>query len=67
MSFSLIANLLMTAIYIGCGLFLLLGNNVFEFTNFQKIGLASILLIYGLFRGYIVIRRKKEIEKNDEE
>jgi len=64
MSFSLIANLLMTAIYIGCGLFLLLGNNVFEFTNFQKIGLA---LIYGLFRGYIVIRRKKEIEKNDEE
>lgn len=56
----------MSMIYLGCGAFLLVGNNIFNFTDLQKYGLGSALVAYGSFRLYLSIKKYKEI-KNDEE
>lgn len=56
----------MPVIYFGSGIFLLLGKNIFNFSEFQKIGLGIILVAYGLMRFYFAIKKMKE-EKNENE
>jgi hypothetical protein len=57
----------MAAIYIACGLFILIGKNIFNFADYQKIGLGSILIVYGFFRVYSNYKKMKESEKEDED
>lgn len=66
MSLSIVIKFIMSMIYLGCGAFLLVGNNIFNFTDLQKYGLGSALVAYGSFRLYLSIKKYKEI-KNDEE
>lgn len=56
---------IMSIIYLGSGIFLLVGNNIFNFSDFQKIGLSIILITYGLFRFYRSLKIMKE-EKGEE-
>ena len=62
MSFTGYINIGMAVIYIFCGMYLLFGRNIFEFTEFQRIGLSFILLTYGSFRVYDNIRKNKKSE-----
>lgn len=56
---------IMSIIYLGSGIFLLVGDNIFNFPDFQKIGLAIILISYGSFRLYRSLKKMKE-EKDEE-
>lgn len=67
MSFSVIARFVMSLVYLGCGIFLLAGNNIFYFSDFQKYGLAAILIAYGLFRFYSAWKKMKEESQEDDE
>lgn len=62
---SLVINLLMSIIYIGCGVFLLAGNNIFNLSELQKIGFGSVLILYGMFRLYSFIKKLRS--KNSED
>jgi hypothetical protein len=66
MSISIIARTVMALIYLMSGIFLLIGNNIFNFTDFQKYGLGVLLVAYGIYRLYISLKKIKEI-KNEEE
>lgn len=67
MPFSVIASFTMSLVYLGCGIFLLAGNNIFDFSNFQKYGLAAILIVYGLFRFYSAWKKMKEDSQEDDQ
>jgi|OpeIllAssembly_1097287.scaffolds.fasta_scaffold80237_2 hypothetical protein len=54
-----IANIVMAMIYLGSGCFLLLGENIFNFSELQKIGLGVLLILYGLFRLYGFMNKRK--------
>ena len=62
---SLVINLLMSIIYIGCGVFLLAGNNIFNLSELQKIGFGNVLILYGMFRLYSFIKKLRS--KNSED
>lgn len=62
---SLAINLLMSIIYIGCGVFLLAGDKFFNFSELQKIAFGNVLILYGMFRLYSFI--KKFRSKNSED
>lgn len=55
----------MSVVYLGAGVFLLAGNNIFDFSEFQRIGLGLILITYGCFRFYSALKKKRAGE-NDE-
>jgi len=59
----------MSILYIGLGIFFLVAKNIFNFSSFQQFGVGLILIIYGLFRFYIALKKKREsdLEKNEEE
>jgi cadmium resistance protein CadD (predicted permease) len=59
----------MSVVYIGLGIYLLTAKNIFSFSSFQQCGFGIILIIYGLFRFYLTLKKKKESEsdENDEE
>ncbi|HEX9250814.1 MAG TPA: hypothetical protein VF870_01160 [Ignavibacteriaceae bacterium] len=62
-----ISNIVMAIVYLGSGGFLVLGENIFNFSELQKIGLGVLLILYGLFRVYSFIKKLKErISKNEE-
>lgn len=62
-----ISNIVMAMIYLGSGVFLLLGESIFNFSEIQKIGLGVLLIFYGLFRVYSYIKKIKErIGENEE-
>jgi hypothetical protein len=65
MSISIIARTIMGVIYLGSGIFLLVGNNIFNFTDFQKYGLGVVLVIYGIYRLYISLKKIKEIQNEE--
>jgi hypothetical protein len=67
MFFSNIINLAMAIMYISCGIFLLVGENIFNFSDFQKSGLGYTLLAYGLFRLYSFFNKYKESKKDDKD
>jgi hypothetical protein len=54
-------------LYIGFGIFILAKGNILTFTEFQKYGLGSLLIIYGLFRFYRSIKKGRELASDDEE
>jgi hypothetical protein len=59
----------MSFLYIGLGIFFLAADNILNFSSFQQFGVGLILIIYGFFRFYIALKKKKEsdLEKNEEE
>jgi hypothetical protein len=66
MTFKEISNILMAIVYLGSGGFLLLGENIFNFSELQKIGLSVLLILYGSFRVYSFIKKLKErISENE--
>ena len=68
MSVSGVLRLFMSLIYLGCGIFLIAGENIFGFIDIQRYALAGLLILYGSFRMYIFIKKTKEAEEeNDEE
>ena len=72
-SSGIIFGIVMSLIYTGLGLFLLITDNVFNFSAFQKFGLGLILITYGFFRLYRILKQRKEnvrqlqIKEDDEE
>lgn len=57
----------MSIVYLGSGIFLLVGNNIFDFSDFQKFGFSGILIAYGLIRFYLTLKKIKEDKENDYE
>jgi hypothetical protein len=58
----------MSVIYVGLGIFFIVAENVFNFSNVQQIGFGVILISYGLFRFYVTLKKKRESElENDDE
>jgi hypothetical protein len=66
MSLSIVIKFLMSTIYLGCGVFLLVGNNIFNFTDLQKYGLGFALIAYGSFRLFLSIKKFKEMQNEEE-
>jgi len=56
----------MSFIYVGAGVLLLFSKNFFNFSNLQKFGMGFILILYGTFRFYQVLKKKKEHEENND-
>jgi hypothetical protein len=67
MSLTLIFSFIMSIVYLGAGVFLLLGKNIFQFTDFQRLGLVVIFISYGLFRFVNTVRKQKEITLDEKE
>jgi hypothetical protein len=67
MSLTLIFSFIMSIVYLGAGVFLLLGKNIFQFTDFQRLGLAVIFISYGLFRFVNSVKKQKEITLDEKE
>lgn len=61
-----ILGFLMPVIYIGCGIYLLVADDVFNFSSFQQSGLGIILTVYGVFRFYSSIKKIKRYNENEE-
>lgn len=57
----------MATIYLACGVYLLIGNNIFNFSDFQKTGLGSLLIAYGSFRMYTALKKRNEQNDTNEE
>ncbi len=67
MSLSVIARIVMSIVYLGSGYFLLVGNNIFDFSDIQKYGFSGILITYGMIRFYTALKKMKEENENDYE
>jgi hypothetical protein len=52
--------------YFGAGMFLILGKNIFNFSDFQRMGLGMILLAYGTFRTYSSVKKTRDKEEENE-
>jgi hypothetical protein len=50
----------MSFVYLGSGIYLLLGNNIFNLSDFQKNGLSILFISYGLFRFFHSLKEMKE-------
>jgi putative Mn2+ efflux pump MntP len=59
----------MSFLYIGLGIFFLVAEHILNFSSFQQFGVGIILIIYGLFRFYNALKKKREreLEQNEEE
>jgi hypothetical protein len=57
----------MSIVYIGVGMYILIWNNIFNFSNTQQIGFGSIIIVYGLFRFYTTLKKKREDELDEDE
>jgi len=56
-----LASLIMALIYVGGGVYLIFSSssfNLLPINNTQRYALAGILILYGIFRGYRVWRRR---------
>jgi len=54
----------MSVLYAGLGIYFIVAENVFNFSNFQRIGFGVILISYGSFRFYVTLKKKRERELN---
>jgi uncharacterized membrane protein len=52
----------MAVIYVGAGMYILIASNIFNFSNLQKFGFGTILVVYGLVRFYVALKKKRESE-----
>jgi len=58
----------MSFLYAGLGIYVLLADTILNFSSFQQLGVGLILIIYGLFRFYNALKKKRESEiQTDEE
>jgi hypothetical protein len=54
----------MAVIYAGLGIFFIVADDLFNFSNFQRIGFGVILISYGSFRFYVTLKKKRKRELN---
>jgi hypothetical protein len=59
-SIGVLFGFVMSFLYTGLGLFLLITDQILIFSDFQKFGLGLILILYGFFRLYRTLKQKKE-------
>ena len=60
-----LASLIMALIYVGGGVYLIFSSssfNLLPINNTQRYALAGILILYGIFRGYRVWRKRDNQE-----
>jgi hypothetical protein len=59
----------MAFVYLGIGLFLLISDELLNFSSLQQKGLGAIILLYGSARVYVALKKKRESEmdENDED
>lgn len=57
----------MAVIYFVAGMYILVGRNIFNFSNLQKISLGTILVAYGLIRFYTALEKKRKSEIDEDE
>jgi hypothetical protein len=59
----------MAFVYLGIGLFLLISDELLNFSSLQQKGLGAIILLYGSARVYVTLKKKRESEmdENDED
>ena len=69
MSLMNILGFAMSFVYLGIGIFLLISNELLNFSSLQQKGLGAILLLYGCARFYVALKKKREseIDENDED
>ena len=60
-----IFGLAMAVVYTLLGLYLLIQQEVLNFSKLQRIGLGIILIMYGLFRFYKVKKKYEETDENE--
>jgi hypothetical protein len=51
----------------GLGIYFIVAENVFNFSSFQQIGFGVILISYGFVRFYVALKKKREIELNNDD
>jgi hypothetical protein len=57
----------MSVLYMGLGIYFIVAENVFNLSNFQRIGFGVILISYGFFRFYVALKKKRESELNNDD
>jgi hypothetical protein len=57
----------MSVLYTGLGIYFIIAENVFNLSNFQRIGFGVILISYGFFRFYVALKKKRESELNNDD
>jgi len=67
LSIGIIFSFIISCVYAGLGLFLLITDNVFSLSGFQKSGFGLILIAYGIFRLYRTLKQKKENDFEEDE
>ena len=67
MSLLNILGYVMSLVYLSAGMFLLFGKNIFQLTDFQRIGLVIILTAYGLFRFFNTLKKQRESNATENE
>jgi hypothetical protein len=67
LSFSIILSFAISIVYLGFGIFLIVGNNIFVLSRLQRLGFGLVLLAYGLFRFYRTLKKKRESDIEDDE
>lgn len=67
LSLSAILGFAMSIVYIGLGIYILTAKNIFSFSSVQQYGFAIILIIYGLFRFYLTLKKVKESESGEDD
>jgi hypothetical protein len=67
LSFSIIIGFTISVVYIGLGVFILIADSFFSFSSFQRLGFGLILIIYGIFRFYRTMKKKRESRAEDYE
>ena len=67
MSLLNVMSFVMSLVYLAAGIFLLIGKNIFQFNDFQKIGLAFILSSYGEYRFFNTFKKHKESRARENE
>jgi len=68
MSLTIIFSFAMSFVYLGIGIFLIIREPLFYFSNLHQLGLGTILVVYAAARFYMTLKKKREseIEENEE-
>jgi len=67
LSLRVITGFIMSVIYAGLGIYLLISGPVLVFSPLQQYGIGAVLILYGSVRFYSANRRRKEDEISENE
>jgi len=65
MSLMNILGFAMSFVYLGIGFFLLLSDELLNFSSLQQKGLGAIIIVYGCARFYVALKKKRESEMDE--